>query len=228
MFRRWRERIERALERKEAERTPTRDDFDRLLSKMRDELIELRARIPRVEKQAQEAAVAAKGALRRAEQRRERAEKARMSGDADELSAAMAAVRRAVGEAEDLHRQAAELRAELAKLRQEAAEKMEALKTAQRNRDVLLARARRAGTAQRLEEMIRGPASGLSRLERLEDEIETEEDRIAAEREVDEAMSGRSAMPEAEWELEKLEAAEEQDEIERRLEELRREIREED
>lgn len=228
MFRRWREKLERALARREAERVPTREDFDRILSGMRDELIDMKARLPRVEKQAERVAAAARSAMRRAEERRGRAEEARKRGDAEAVRGAMSAAERALAEAEDLHRQAAGMRTEAARLRREVDEKMDALKEAHRNRDVLLARARRADTSRNLKEMLRGPESGLERLERMEEEIQAAEDRVEASRELEEALEGRPALPETEWELEKLEAAETADEIDRRLEALRREIREED
>lgn len=226
MFRRLRERIERALGRLESERTPTRDDIDDLLHGMRDEVIELRARIPRVEAQVKQMEAAARAALRRAEARRGEAAPGPEAG-AEARGPDMAAVERALGEAEDFHRQASELRAELARMRQEADEKMEMLKQGRRNRDALLARARRAGTARDLEEALRGPESGTERLERVEEEIQASEDRLEAAREIESELSGRPSLPEAEWELERLEKASAEDEIDRRLEELKREMEEE-
>ena len=53
MFKRFREKIERALERKEAQRPLTRDEVDDILRGMRAELIDMRSRIPKLEKESE-------------------------------------------------------------------------------------------------------------------------------------------------------------------------------
>ncbi len=191
---------------------------------MRDEVIELRARIPRLEKEVARLERAARTSVRRAELANQKAQEARASGDPAGAGRAVQAAEAAVGEAEDLRRQAAEAAEDLARLKSEAAEKLERLKDAERNKSALLARARRAGTARNLEEMLRGPESGLRRFERAEEEMDTAEDLAAAADEVEEAVGGRSA-PEADLELRRLEEADELAEVDRRLAELKRELR---
>jgi hypothetical protein len=78
MFRRFREKLERALERREADRPLSRVDVDELLSAMRREVIDLRSRIPRLEKdEAYTALEAARRALSDAESLRNQAAEAR-------------------------------------------------------------------------------------------------------------------------------------------------------
>lgn len=229
MFKRFREKIERALERREAERPLTRDDIDQLLYAMRDELVDLRARIPRLEKEAKRVAEQAQQQVRRAELAHRKAQEAERAGRADEASSALDLARQALSHAEDLRTQAAEARAQLEELKAEAKEKTEQLKYAERNRGALLARARRTGTAQRLDDLLRGPESGLKRFERAEEDIDAAEDLLEATREVDEALGTRSPAREleADVELRRLEAASEADEVEQRLLELKRQLEEE-
>lgn len=230
MFRRFREKIERALERKEQERPLTRDDFDRLLSGMRDELIELRSRIPRLEKEAERLAARAQQEIQRAEFAHSKAQQAEGAGKPEEAQPAIEAARRALDHAEDLRGQAAEARGEVGRLKVDYAEKLEQLKYAERNRSALLARSRRAGTAQRLEDLLRGPDSGVARFERAEEDIQTAEDLASAEREVSEALGERPSYGEFEtdYELRQLEAEKKADEIEERLAELRKQMEGED
>ncbi len=229
MFKRFREKIERALERREAERPLTRDDIDQLLYAMRDELVDLRARIPRLEKQAKRVADQAQQQIRRAELAHRKAQEAEHAGRADEAASALELARQALSHAEDLRTQAAEARAQVEELKAEAKEKTEQLKYAERNRSALLARARRTGTSRRLDELLRGPESSLKRFERAEEDIDAAEDLLEATREVDEALGERSAAREleADVELRQLEAASEADEIEQRLNELKRQMEEE-
>lgn len=224
MFRRFREKIERALERRESQRPLTRDDIDRLLHDMREEVIALRARIPQLEAESKRLADQAAQQVRRAELAHGKAQHAQRAGDSNEARSALEAAERALEQAADLRRQSAEVREEVARLRGEADEKMEQLKSAERNKDVLLARARRTGTAERLDDLIRGPESGVRRFERAEDEMKAAEDLAAAAQEVEEALGGRRASPETEFELRQLERAQQEDDIERRLADLKREI----
>lgn len=229
MFRRLREKIERALERHEADRPLTRDDLDRMLHAMREELIDLRSRTARLEKEAERVASRAQHEIRRAEVAHQKAREAEQAGDPAAANSAMEAARGALHLAEDLRDQAAEARSEAERLKAESLEKLEQLKYAERNRGALLARARRVGTARRLDDLIRGPESGLKRFERAEEDIQTAEDMVEAEREIDEALGVRRPADELESELElrRLQAAETADDVERRLSELRRQIEEE-
>lgn len=226
MFKRFREKIERALERREAGRPLSRDEVDRLLHGMREELIEMRSRIPRLERQAMDLDKRAAQQVQRAELAYNKARESQGSGDMDEAQMASEAARDALSHAEDLRRQADESRGEAERLKAEYAAKMDQLKEAERNRDVLVARSRRATTARKLDDMLRGPDSGLGRFERAEDDIEAAEDLAAAEREVSEALGERppAKQIETDYELRKLEAAKEADEIEERLKELKRQM----
>ena len=227
MFRKLREKIEQALARREAERPISRDELDDLLHRMRQEVIRLRARIPRVEKQVHRMEAQVQESIKRAERGHKAAQDAQAAGRTDEANRAMDATQRALRQAEDLKKQVAGAQADLAEMRADAAEKLEALKEAKRNKSVLLARSRRAGTARRLEEALRGPESGIRRFERAEEDLETAEDLAAAADEVDELLGGGKAVEEADYELRQLEAAQEMDDVERRLAELKREIQEE-
>ncbi len=226
MFKRFREKIERALERREAERPLSRDEVDRLLHGMREELIEMKSRIPRLERQAMDLDKRAAQQVHRAELAYNKARESQGSGDMDEAQTATEAARDALSHTEDLRRQADESRGEAERLKGEYAAKMDQLKEAERNRDVLVARSRRATTARKLDDMLRGPDSGLGRFERAEDDIEAAEDLAAAEREVSEALGERppAKQIETDYELRQLEAAKEADEIEERLKELKRQM----
>lgn len=230
MFRRFREKIERALERKEQERPLTRDDIDTLLKGMRQELIDLRSRIPRLEKEAEALKARAQREIQRAELAHNKAQAAESGARPDEAQPAIEAARRALEHAEDLRSQAEEVRGEVERLKVEYGEKLEQLKYAERNRSALLARSRRAGTARRLDDLLRGPEGGLAKFERAEEDIETAEDMAVAEREVDEALGERSTYRELETDLElrKLESAKKANEIEERLAELKRQLESEE
>lgn len=230
MFRRFREKIERALERKEQERPLTRDDIDALLKGMRQELIDLRSRIPRLEKESEALKARAQREIQRAELAHNKAQAAESSARPEEAQPAIEAARRALEHAEDLRSQAEDVRGEVERLKVEYGEKLEQLKYAERNRSALLARSRRAGTARRLDELLRGPEGGLAKFERAEEDIETAEDISVAEREVDEALGERSTYRELETDLElrKLESARKANEIEERLAELKRQMESEE
>ncbi len=226
MFRRFREKIERALERKEQERPLTRDDIDQLLKSMRQELIDLRSRIPQLDKESETLKARAQREIQRAEFAHNKAQEADRGARPEEAQPAIEAARRALEHAEELRRQADEVRVEVDRLKGEYADKLEQLKYAERNRSALLARSRRAGTSRKLDELLRGPEGGIARFERAEEDIEAAEDLAVAEREVDEALGVRSSYREIEtdFELRKLESAKKADEIEQRLAELKRQM----
>ena len=224
MFRRLREKIERALESREAARALSREELDDLLHAMRKELIDLRARTARVEKEVAQLDSKAQDSVRRAEHAHRLAQDAKAAGREDEARGAMEATERALRQAEDLKRQAIEAHADLAELTAEAADKLEKLKEAQRNRHAILARSRRAKTSQRLGEAIRGPESGIRRFEQAEEDLEAAEDLVAATQEVEEALGGPTVPVETDYELRRLEQADEMADIERRLAELKREV----
>lgn len=229
MFRRLREKIERALERRESQRPLTSDDLRHLLSGMREELIELRGRIPRLGREAERLNSRAQEQIKRAEFAHGKAREAESAGRPDEAHSALEAARRALADAERLREESAEIRAEVERLKAEAAEKLEQLKYAERNRSVLLARSRRAGTARKLEDLLRDPDSGVKRFEKAEEDIEAAEDLAAATQELEEELGDRPRGYEIEsdYELRQLEAAREQEDLERRLAELKRQVEEE-
>ena len=230
MFRRLREKIERALERKEAERPLTRDDLQRMLTGMREELIDLRSGIPRLEKQADQLAARAGQNIQRAEIAHRKAQEAERAGRPEEAHSALEAARRALADAESLRTEAAEAREELERSKLDYADKLEQLKEAERNRSALVARSRRAGTARKLDEMLQGPGSGVRRFERAEEDIEAAEDLAVAEREVAEALGERQPARELEtdYELRRLEAEKRADDVEQRLAELKRQMEDEE
>ena len=229
MFKRFRERIERALERKEAERPLTRDQVDDILRGMRAELIEVRSRIPKLEKEAERLSARGKKQVQLAELAHKKAQEAAGAGRTDEAQNAMEAARQALHEAEHLQKQAVEMRGEAERLNIEYRDKMEQFKDAERNRSALIARSRRVTTGQKLDDMLRGPESGLARFERAEEDIEMAEDLALASREVDEALGDAPSVREleADVELRKLEAAKEADEIDTKLAELKRQMEQE-
>lgn len=229
MFKRFREKIERALERKEAERPLTRDQVDDILRGMRAELIEVRSRIPKLEKEAERLSARGKKQVQLAELAHKKAQGATGAGRTDEAQNAMEAARQALHEAEHLQKQAVEMRGEAERLNIEYRDKMEQFKDAERNRSALIARSRRVTTGQKLDDMLRGPESGLARFERAEEDIEMAEDLALASREVDEALGDAPSVREleADVELRKLEAAKEADEIDTKLAELKRQMEQE-
>jgi phage shock protein A len=229
MFKRFRERIERALERKEAERPLTRDEVDDILRGMRAELIDMRSRIPKVEKEVERLSARGKKQVQLAELAHKKAQEATAAGRHEEADNAMEAARRALHDAEHLQEQAVEMRAEAERLSIEYRDKLEQFKDAERNRSALVARSRRVTTGQKLDDMLRGPESGLARFERAEEDIDMAEDLAAASREVDEALGDAPSVREleADVELRKLEAAREADEVESKLAELKRQMEEE-
>jgi len=230
MFKRFREKIERALERKESERPLTRDEVDDILRGMRAELIELRSRLPKLQKEAEQLSTRGKKQVQLAELAHNKAQEATASGRSDEALNAMDAARQALHAAEHLQEQAVEMRGEAERLNIEYRDKMEQFKDAERNRSTLVARSRRVTTGQKLDDMLRGPESGLARFERAEEDIEEAEDLAAASREVDAALGDAPSVREleADVELRKLEAAKEADEIDSKLAQLKRQMEEEE
>ena len=230
MFKRFREKIERALERKEAERPLTRDEVDDILRGMRAELIDMRSRIPKMEKEVERLSARGKKQVQLAELAHNKAQEATAAGHSEEAHSAMDAARQALHDAEHLQEQAAEMRGEVERLNVEYRDKLEQFKDAERNRSTLVARSRRVTTGRRLDDMLRGPESGLARFERAEEDIEEAEDLAAASREIDAALGDSPSVREleADVELRKLEAAKEADEIESKLAELKRQMEDEE
>lgn len=156
-----RRKISDALDALGADRPVSRDELDRVLGEMRQELIEARARL--------------KGRREEVEDYERRLEALR---DRDDVGPEQLA---------EIEAEVAKRRAELNEHRRVVAELTGQFKDAMRQRDVLPARDRRA----RASEKLRGAAQeGIRELERLEEEIERGAAERSARREVEEALEG--------------------------------------
>lgn len=184
MFRKLKDAIDGALSALEG-RTDDSEDVDRLLSGMREELIQAKASLPRLEEGITK--------LRRLQaQERKRAEDCvRRAGQASEIGDTET-VRLAV-EYGERHRERAALyaekiraaEAELAMQRRAVGEMSDQLKSAVTHRDALRVRARRSRTT----EALRGRSdTAASRFDRMAEEIEDEAARAEASREIDEEL----------------------------------------
>lgn len=161
MFEGIRSKISDALDALGGDRPVSRDELDRVLGEMRQELIEARARLEAEREEVEDY------------ERRLRA----LQGRDDVDDARLGAVEREVRKR----------RAELNEHRRVVAELTEQFKDAMRQRDVLPARDRRT----RASETLRGAAEeGIRELERLEEEIERGAAERSARREVEEALDG--------------------------------------
>jgi phage shock protein A len=188
MFKKLKDAIESALDSLEG-RSPdtTREDVERLLEGMREELIETKARVPVLEKDLQKLRMALEKETRLADDCHRRAVQAQEIGDEETVDVAL--------RFEAKHRVAIDVwvqkieaaEAELAMQRQTVAEQTEQLKEARARKDVLAIRARRAGSGERVRG---GGRSSVDEFDRLVDEIEREDDLGAAGREVDLDLDG--------------------------------------
>lgn len=158
-----RRKLSEALDVLEGGRTVSREELDRVLGGMRQELIEARARLKEQQQEVE-------AYERRLAALKERGDVA--PGDLAEIEAEMET-----------------RRAELAEHREVVAELTERYKEAMQRRDVLPAQDRRAKASETLREAGRDE---LRDLERLEEEIESEAARRSAEREVEDALDGSS------------------------------------
>lgn len=159
MFERIRKKLSEAIDALGGDRPVSRDELDRVLGEMRQELIEARARLKEQ-----------KGEV---EDYERRLEALRDRGD---VSAAQLA---------GIEAEVKKRRAELDEHRRVVADLTEQFRDAMRQREVLPARDRRA----RASETLRGAAEeGIRELERLEEEIERGAAERSARREVEEAL----------------------------------------
>lgn len=156
-----RDKLARALDALGGDRAVTRDELDRVLGGMRQELIEARAR---VEERRQEV-----------EDYERRLESLRQRGDV------------AAADLAEIEAEVQQRRAELDEHRQVVAELTGRYKEAMKQRDVLPARDRRARASETLSE---AGKDEIRDLEQLEEQIEREAAERSARREVEEALDG--------------------------------------
>lgn len=190
MFRKLKDAIDGALSALE-NRSGDAGDVDELLAGMRQELIEAKAALPRLEQGIERLRRSQAEERRRAEDCVRRAGQAKDIGDAETLRLAV--------EYGERHRERARVygekieaaEAELAMQRRTVSEMTEQLKSAMTHRDVLKIRTRRS----RSTEALRGGGdSAASRFDRMAEDIEDEAARAEAARELeDELTTGGAA-----------------------------------
>lgn len=183
MFRKLREAIDAALATLEGKTGQAhREDIDRLLSGMRDELIDAKSRIPVLEKDLQKLRLGLEREEKQADDCHRRARQAQEIGDEETVEVAL--------RFEAKHRVAIDVwvqkieaaEADLAMQRQNVAEMTDQLKSATARRDSLTIRSRRAGSTER---MRGGRQSSVDEFDRLAGAIERDDDLGSARREVD-------------------------------------------
>jgi phage shock protein A len=188
MFKKLKEAIESALGALEGRAgDTTREDVEKLLDGMREELIETKARIPVLEDQVEKLKLAHSREIKQAEDCHRRAVQAQSIGDEETVDVAL--------RFEAKHRVAVDVwvqkieaaEAELAMQQQTVEEQTEQLKEARAQKDVLAIQARRAGSTER---MRGGGRSSVDEFDRLADAIEREDDLGAASRAVESDLDG--------------------------------------
>jgi len=188
MFKKLKEAIESALGALESRSgDTTREDVEKLLDGMRDELIETKARIPVLDDQVAKLRLAHERELKQAEDCHRRAVQAQTIDDEETVEVAL--------RFEAKHRVAVDVwvqkieaaEAELAMQRQTVAEMTEDLKAARSRRGVLEIQARRAESTDRLRG---GGRSSVDEFDRLADAIEREGHLGEASRDVERDLSG--------------------------------------
>ena len=188
MFRKLKEAFESALDALEGRSgDTTREDVEKLLDGMRDELIETKAQIPVLEEQVRKLRLAHENEIKKADDCHRRAVQAQKIGDDETVEVAL--------KFEAKHRVAVDVwaqkieaaEAELAMQRQTVTEQTEQLKEARARKDVLAIQARRAGSTER---MRGGGRSSVDEFDRLADTIEREDDLGAASRQVQSDLDG--------------------------------------
>lgn len=185
MFRKLKDAIDGALSALE-NRSGDAGDLDEVLAGMREELIEAKAALPRLEQGIERLRRSQAEERRRAEDCVRRAGQAKEIGDAETLRLAV--------EYGERHRERARVygekieaaEAELAMQRRTVSEMTEQLKSAMTHRDVLKIRTRRS----RSTEALRGGGdSAASRFDRMAEDIEDEAARAEAARELDDELT---------------------------------------
>lgn len=192
MFKKLKDAIESALEALEGKSgDASREDVERLLDGMREELIETKSQVPLLEEQVKKLRLAHEREVKQADDCHRRAVQAQGIGDEETVEVAL--------RFEAKHRVAIDVwiqkieaaEAELAMQRQTVVEQTEQLKEARARKDVLAIQARRAGSTER---MRGGGRSSVDEFDRLADAIEREEDLGAAGRAVDRDLDGSAGV----------------------------------
>ena len=170
MFEKMREKLSDLMDALGGDPSLSRDEVDRVLAGMREELIEARARFKKREEEVGDYE-------RRLEALRER-------GDVDPA------------QLEELEREVARRRAEMEEERRAVEEMSERFREAVRRRDVLVARDRRTRASETMRE---AGQEEVRDFERFEERVEEDAHRVEADREVEEALEdGPGAGPETE------------------------------
>ncbi|MBT8477774.1 MAG: hypothetical protein KJO06_02580 [Gemmatimonadetes bacterium] len=189
MFKKLKDAIESALDALEGRSSDsTREDVEKLLDGMREELINTKAQVPVLEEDLKKLQMAHDRELEKAEDCHRRALQAQSIGDEETVEVAL--------KFEAKHRVAVDVwvqkieaaAAELAMQRQTVIEQTEELKDAHARKDVLAIQVRRSGATER---MRGGGRSSVDEFDRLADAIEREEDLGAAGRAVEDDLAGR-------------------------------------
>lgn len=190
MFRKLKDAIDGALSALEG-RSGDAGDVDELLAGMRQELIEAKSALPRLEQGIESLRRSQAEERRRAEDCIRRAGQAKEIGDLETLKLAVDYGERHRERARVFGEKIEAAEAELAMQRRTVSEMTEQLKSAMTHRDVLKIRTRRS----RSTEALRGGGdSAASRFDRMAEDIEDEAARAEAARELDDELgSGGTA-----------------------------------
>lgn len=184
MFRKLKDAIDGALSALEG-RTGDAEDVDRLLGGMRDELIEAKAALPRLEQGIEKLRKMEASEKKRAADCVRRAGQAKDIGDAETLRVAVEFAERHQDRAVVYAEKIKAAQAELAMQRKTVSEMTEQLKSAVTHRDVLKVRSRRSSST----ESLRGGDGGAAaQFDRMAQDIEDTTSQAEAERELDDEL----------------------------------------
>lgn len=186
MFKKLKDAIDGALSALEG-RTDAAGNVDELLAGMREELIEAKAALPRLEQGLEKLRRMQAEERKRAEDCVRRAGQARDIGDEETLRLAVEYAERHQERVGVYGEKIEAARAELAMQRKAVSEMTAQLKSAMTSRDVLKVRSRRSRTT----EALRGSGdTAADRFDRMTQDIEDEASRAEAARELDEEFGG--------------------------------------
>ncbi|MDX1579370.1 MAG: hypothetical protein R3266_12865 [Gemmatimonadota bacterium] len=184
MFKKLRDAIDEALSALEGRTDPT-GDVDDVLAGMREELIEAKSALPRLEAGIEKLRRMQAVERKRAEDCVRRAGQAKEIGDTETLRLAVEYGERHRERASVYGEKLAAAEAELAMQRKAVREMSAQLKSAMTHRDALKVRARRSKTTETLRG---GSDSAASRFDRMVEDIEEEAARAEASRDLDEEL----------------------------------------
>lgn len=184
MFRKLKEAIDGALSALEG-RSGNAGDVDEILAGMREELIEAKAALPRLEQGIQKLRSLQAAERKRAEDCVRRAGQAQDIGDEETLRLAVEYAERHRERAKLYGEKLAAAEAELAMQRKTVSEMTAQLKSAVTHKDVLKVRARRSSSTESLRG---GGDSAAARFDRMAADIEEETARAEAARDLDDDL----------------------------------------